>query len=73
MLGRKVTPEQRDQLARQALKEIAAFRARMALRERLAPPGLLDRLVLKVCRAFLDWWERQERRALLDPQAPQVP
>ncbi len=73
MLGRKVTPEQRDQLARQALKEIAAFRARMARQAQLAPPGPLDRLVLKACRAFLDRWERQEQRALLDQQARPAP
>jgi hypothetical protein len=64
MLVRRVTPERRAQLARQALKEIEGFRARLALREQLAPLGVLDLLAFKVCRAWLDRWERRERQAL---------
>lgn len=66
MLGRRVAPERRAQLARQALKEIAAFRARLVLRELQAPLGLLDLLAFKVCRAWLGRWERREQQVLRD-------
>jgi hypothetical protein len=56
-----VTPERRAQLALQALKEIAAFRVRLAQQ---APSGLWDLLACKVCKAWLDRWEQRERRAL---------
>ena len=67
MLVRRVTPERRAQLAREALRESQAQREWLALRERQAPLGLLDRLGFRVCRAALDWWERRERRVLLEP------
>lgn len=67
MRVRRVTPEQRAQMARQALKAIAGFRARVVLLElqaRMDRPALWVRLALKGARAFLDRWERQERRVL---------
>jgi acyl-CoA reductase-like NAD-dependent aldehyde dehydrogenase len=64
MPGRKVTPEQRAQLARKALEEIRAFRVRLALLELREPPGLLAQLVHRGARAFLDRWERREQRVL---------
>lgn len=70
MRVRRVTPEQRAQMAHQALKAIAGFRARVVLLElqaRMDRPALWVRLVLKASRAFLDRWERQERRVLREP------
>ncbi|GAN49705.1 hypothetical protein ACXR8U_13775 [Methylobacterium radiotolerans] len=67
MLVRRVTPAQRAQMAREALRAIAGFKARLALLEmqaRMERPALWVRLALKGARAFLDRWERQERRVL---------
>ena len=67
MRVQRVTPEQRAQMAREALKVIAGFRARVVLLElqaRMDRPALWVQLALKGARAFLAWWERQERRVL---------
>lgn len=69
MPGQRATPERRAQLARQALKEIGALRVRLALQERQASLGLLDRLVLRGCRVFLARWERREQQVLKAPKA----
>lgn len=69
MLVRRVTPEHRAQMAREALKVIAGFRARLVpleLQARMERPALWVRLALKGARAFLDRWERQEQRVLRD-------
>ncbi|KQP02660.1 hypothetical protein [Methylobacterium sp. Leaf93] len=63
MLVRKVTPERRAELDKQALAEIQVFRDRLARQESQGPQGFRVRLVLKACRACLDWWERRVRKA----------
>lgn len=67
MLGRRVTPERRAQMARQALEEIRAFRVRLDRLDKREPPApwaLLDRLARKVSRAWLDRWEQRERKVI---------